>query len=781
MTSMSRIRRAIVDRVLRSGLYARERGSGVPRMVPRRMNPPRNTSSLALLFLVASGCGQKVPGDPGRGAADPHRGGTPITPPTPDQSGLADLQNRLAHVPQTADALLSAHALSYLDQLPYDPGMALGLDKIQASALALDAPELADLAARGFAMSKRERFLTFLHGYSAIYSEHLPLYISADSILYALHRSYDSILAMIESQKLLGEMRQLLNGARDQLARGPVSGLSAEAHQDVDLFLAVAASLIDGKVMAPVAGGDAAAVAKLLALAMAANGAQKVTLFGTIREYDFSQNTPRGHYTWTPELTRYFRAMMWLGRTELRVIETLPDGSPLFHRRQFEGAVLLRALVDTAGQGRWKTIDRVVRAFVGEPDDLTLTDIDRLTADLGAATPAALVAHSDQAIADKIVEKGYGAQRIASQILINGTDKDTLPLGRSFLFFGQRYVLDSHVFSNVVYDRVQKAKVKRMMPDPLDAAFAALGNDAALALLAPGLRKHDYASALASTRVLADAHGADFWGANLYNRWLSALRALSPGRDLRAPAMAGLPSVSRTEPWARRILNTQMASWAELRHDTLLYTKQSYTGTPVCEFPDAYVDPYPAFWRELAALGKEGVALVSGLGLDDLSQARARGFFTELESVAAILADMAERQRTGQPFTREQLVFVNQTVSVVPFVCGSEKAEGWYVRLFATEEDALKFDPTIADVHTQPADEAGNPVGKVLHVGTGHPRLMVITAETCSGPRAYLGLASSYYEVVTKDFERLTDPIWAGKLGRGEVSDVPWVADLVTH
>ena len=46
----------------------------------------------------------------------------------------------------------------------------------------------------------------------------------------------------------------------------------------------------------------------------------------------------------------------------------------------------------------------------------------------------------------------------------------------------------------------------------------------------------------------------------------------------------------------------------------------------------------------------------------------------------------------------------------------------------------------IADVHTQPTDEAGNWVGKVLHVGTGYARLMV----TCpSLPEAISFFASS--------------------------------------
>ena len=62
----------------------------------------------------------------------------------------------------------------------------------------------------------------------------------------------------------------------------------------------------------------------------------------------------------------------------------------------------------------------------------------------------------------------------------------------------------------------------------------------------------------------------------------------------------------------------------------------------------------------------------------------------------------------------------------------------------------IEFAPTIADVHTQPTDEGGNPVGRVLHVGTGYARLMVVTADTCTGPRAYAGLVSSYYEEVTE-------------------------------
>jgi hypothetical protein len=86
----------------------------------------------------------------------------------------------------------------------------------------------------------------------------------------------------------------------------------------------------------------------------------------------------------------------------------------------------------------------------------------------------------------------------------------------------------------------------------------------------------------------------------------------------------------------------------------------------------------------------------------------------------------------------------------------------------------------VADVHTQPADEAGNIVGKVLHVGTGWPRTLVVTVDTCVGPRAYVGLASSYYEETTSDFQRLTDTEWGPALQSAPPAEVEWMADIVT-
>jgi hypothetical protein len=500
----------------------------------------------------------------------------------------------------------------------------------------------------------------------------------------------------------------------------------------------------------------------------------RVKLFGVERDVDLSQFKPRGHYAGMPYLEQYFRAMMWLGRLDLPLLHTDPaTGKQLLVREGVSGALALRALMSDATFARWRRIDATLRGFVGEPDSMAPPDAERLARDLGL-TAADIAAVGDDALAATLVAGAYGPQKILSQVVIQKPHPgESWPLEATFAFFGQRYLFDAHVLSNVVYDRT----ATRMMPDPLDVAYAALGNDQAVALLAPELEKYDYAPAIESIKLLGDEHGPTFWDANLYNLWLGALRTLSPGPDVGA-TNAGLPAVAGTEAWGRRLLNTQLASWAELRHDTVLYAKESYTSGVACEFPDAYVEPYPAFFAQLEKFAVAGSGIVRQLMLPPATERWYATYFMHLAEVAGILRQMAERQRTGMPQLPEHLVFINQAVRTHN-VCGGAGLAGWYADLFFLPDGAVKWDPTIADVHTQPTDLGGAPVGYVLHMGTGYARLMVVTVDTCGGPRAYAGVVSSYHQVVTKDFQRLTDDEWAARFQGRRPEDAPWMKDLL--
>ncbi|HVU00974.1 MAG TPA: DUF3160 domain-containing protein [Polyangiaceae bacterium] len=708
-------------------------------------------------------------------------GKTPETPPLTHHENGSDeaefealaLRANAAGAYDQAGAI-AAYPAKFAPALGYDPLSSEYLDEIQASALALTDEDKEKLGQNGFVISTSREFPTFFRGLAEIYSEHLPLYVSIDPILESVHKAYDGILARVESGKLVGSLHGLLSGARGRLT---ATGADAALVADVDLYLTVAQSLLDGSPLPPSAGADSTKIAAIYAAAQQASGTETLELFGVKREEDFSQFTPRGHYTDSPQLSQYFRAMMWLGRVDLRLVETGPDGSQRFNREQYDATLLLNDVLQP-DVAVWQDIDDVVRTFVGESDYMVLPEVGKLVQDLGGSEKAR--AAKDDDVVAAIVAGGYGEQEIASHLMVNDGTVKTLPLDRSFAIFGQRYIVDSHVFSEAVYDRIEG----RMMPDPLDAAFAALGNNQAL-LLDPDVSSvKELPGALSRMRVLIDAHDSPFWGKNFYNLWLGTLRALSPAPDLDAAPPAGLPAVARTEAWGRRMLNAQLGSWAELRHDTLLYAKQSYTGTPACEYPDAYVDPYPEAFAALGKYASAGgrIAEIAG-GVNSTFGASVSTYFDALGNVAGMLEGMATAERNGQSFTAEQMAFINDAVRVdqQSVVCTTiDVPNGWYAHLFLDADDALEFDPTIADVHTQPSDESGNPVGKILHVATGYPRLMVVTADSCGGPKAYAGVVFGYHEKITENFDRYTDERWMTEASATpRPPDVPWMEPVL--
>src|SRR5262249_14828678 len=115
-----------------------------------------------------------------------------------------------------------------------------------------------------------------------------------------------------------------------------------------------------------------------------------------------------------------------------------------------------------------------------------------------------------------------------------------------------------------------------------------------------------YQHNLLAVRRVIDRQDSGIWTNNIYTAWLAALRALSvPTTDTK------YPQVMRTRAWAMKTLNTQLASWTELQHDTLLYAKQSYTVPVLCGYPDGFVEPRPEFWQrmqDLASLAANAIA-----------------------------------------------------------------------------------------------------------------------------------------------------------------------------
>ncbi|MCP4518189.1 MAG: DUF3160 domain-containing protein, partial [Delftia sp.] len=283
------------------------------------------------------------------------------------------------------------------------------------------------------------------------------------------------------------------------------------------------------------------------------------------------------------ELGRYFRAMSWLAQIDFRLVEYERGGQPKLNVEHVAAAALLRDAIDKAEQrSTWEEIDALFNVFVGRSDNVTLPDLDRFLADAGVSAPGDLVRHPDPAqLLALLTSNDYGQQRITGQVLHSSSARPV-----SFMLMGQRFTVDAYLMSNLVYDRllVDGQAVQRPLPSPLDVMYA-LGNDRALTHLQGELAQYGYWPNLSTLRAAVDGYDAAFWSGNFYNRWLGALRELDADST-----GAAYPQTMRTSAWADKMLHTQLASWAQLRHDNILYVKQSGTGRPVCEYPAGYVE-----------------------------------------------------------------------------------------------------------------------------------------------------------------------------------------------
>ena len=163
-------------------------------------------------------------------------------------------------------------------------------------------------------------------------------------------------------------------------------------------------------------------------------------------------------------------------------------------------------------------------------------------------------------------------------------------------------------------------------------------------------------------------------------------------------------------------------------------------------------------------------------------------YYAGLESITDTLETLALKELDGIPFNESEVDFLRRVLTSEWQPSNSRDdaiaADGWYIQLFfgdtlAASQDAYDDDFIVADVHTQPTEEFGTIVGRVLHVGVGQVNLGVYLVEqTPSGDSslAYVGPVMSYYEHITENFDRLTDERWFEIVDAGEVPLRPdWV------
>jgi len=693
----------------------------------------------------------------------------------------------------------------------------------------LDASELARFRRNGFVVSERLGSDSFAEAFFKLWHADLPVFISTDALLQAWHRTYDALLEELEESQLFAAVEALLDGLAGQCAAAATqipagNPVLRESLQDADYFLTVARSLLAGQRQPAVFDQDAR-VPATLAEVNAEQLKPVPDFMGHCRMVDYSQFRPRGHYTHSERLERYFKCLMWLGRIDVPIageFERCYSDKRLASPREIGFAVVLWHLLQASGQFEtWRQIEDTIAAFVGPTDSLTFGGLGGLLAGAGIGGLSDVTdLRVIERLRDAIEAGNLGVQNIRSD-WFEGRTFTSLP--RTFTVLGQKFLPDSWAMSQTVYPALEGRKDRRV-PGALDVAFAILGNDQIVPELRAqmegrfvdpdrphALRFRDgygHQRELAAVRATMDRLTPAAWPGSIGTDWMRVLRELS------APTTeARFPEAMQTRAWAMKTLNTQLASWTHLRHDTILYAKQSYTLPFQCLFPAGYVEPRAEFWSALRLLALRTAEIVGRLRVSGsyptvqhrpavtdpqtgdvivpeewvtvqvpLSDIRARqvAHLEQFADTVHRLELLVAKQLAQECFNPEDERFIDSLMIEQVSKgggCGNPgwvEYSGWYPALFYRaihwgdsdfhrKYGAGASDALVADIHTDlPSPESGDP-GSVLHQGVGRVNLLMLAVESGGDRLVCAGPVLSHYEFeVIGAPRRLTDIEWAG-------------------
>ena len=637
----------------------------------------------------------------------------------------------------------------------------------------LSESQRAMLSQNGFVVAAPEdnpnRMLSeFYQGYERARYGNVPAFITTDSVFHVYHLVFDKMLRDLERDMFIPILKELTSSmiatAKTQYDQLVGSPLEEAALRNLAYF-SVAGALLQTGDQIPDAAREL--VDAETALIMATSGIEYSPIFnyeGQPKDMqyieDYSQYIPRGHYTLGPELEMYFRAMMWYGRMNYRLKDRMEVQRALMITKA------LRETTTPSGNSAltlWQNIYDPTVFIVGKADDLGVHEFGVISDAVFGAAPE-LTLFADEALLTSFIEtaRQLPPPQVNSMWVWVWQDQDDVTQG--FRFMGQRFTLDQYVFGQVMWDNVGTISEPRDLPKALDF-FAAQGSELALNLLHE-MGENSYVNYdTQMTKVTAEVATLelDSWTQNLYWSWLYALQPIFE------PKGEAFPAFMQTDAWARKDLKTALSSWTELKHDTILYSKQIMAemgGGPGEPPPHGYVEPNPEAYARLLALAQmtyDGLQVRGLLGQNTM--ANLNNLIDELQ----FLLDISQREMAGAAITEDdywRIKYYGGWLESMTVASADPMGDG-YTAYLEDQKSAL-----VADVATG--------INRVLEEGVGYPTYIYVVLPD-EPYRVGIGVVYTYYEFIVAPSDRMTDQTWQAKLESGQAPAQPeWTQAFIS-
>ncbi|MCZ7385556.1 MAG: DUF3160 domain-containing protein [Candidatus Methanoperedens sp.] len=609
----------------------------------------------------------------------------------------------------------------------------------------------------------------------------VPIFVTTDSLLHLYRIQFNELLKNIEQKEFYNDLdvisKTMEAAFTDEYNRNE-GDLKEAAKRNVEYF-AVGLKLLDPNATVPeFARADVDAELRLIE---GHEGFSESPIFKY--KEDYSQYVPRGHYTGSEELKRYFKSMMWYGRMAFLLKEGYVSKEDA--RIQTIQASWISSKMDsikTSGNKTvaedWNRIYTVTAFFVGVADDLTPYEYRESMLKVFGSTFKSTELNDN----DKLLNLKAELAVMRSPEIYGGTGRceidppiteekvnECFEKSKGMRFMGQKFVPDSYMFQNLVLLEytgnsspftmvMSKSGPIRGFPRGLDT-MALLDSQRARDILEKegDTDYKNYDEKFKGLKAEFDMFNESEWTQNLYWSWLYTIKPLLKEYG------PGYPTFMQTQAWQDKELNTALASWTELRHDTILYAKQSYTiGTtslPAQPMPVVgYVEPVPEFYARLLAMTK---MTKNGLGGLEALDAGDKTRLESLESILSRLLELSTKELENQELTEEDYTFIRNFGENLDSVVAGVDTDGKQTTL-------------IADVHTD------TNTGKVLEEGTGEVNVVLVAYKVPDG-RIIIGAGPviPYYEFKQPMQERLTDETWREMLKKNPPDAPAWTESFM--
>lgn len=604
----------------------------------------------------------------------------------------------------------------------------------------------------GFVVLKPSyEYLKMHHVYEFPMYRESPVFITVDSALHLYHIFYGNSLKLLEVSSLYDKLQSLTKNMVVESLNAYNDSKYADLKDELKFaaaYFLTGAKLIDADLEGIEVPEEIASLTddeiKLIEEAFDFARSPKLG-----KDLDYSQFTVRGHYAGNEKLGQYFKTMMWYGISGFPVFDETKT-EPVLDMDSLTKSMIITCLL-LNNENNFIDFENIYNAtalYAGMSDDLGIFEIRDLITKVYGQNPD-LNLFKDSSYHDRLLEEALLLPEPKIQPEYTSV---TAPAGRQFRFMGQRYSFDAEVMQTLI------KPIIRPVPSGLDV-IASFGSIRAEELLDTYYKPKEawdkYEENLNLMRKKQAEITDDEWKSDLYKGWLWSIKSAAVSFE----DMEGMPSFMRNQKWTDKNIHTALGSYAELKHDSILYMKQSGAEMggglePIT--PYNYVEPNVEVYAKLKWLAENTKAQLEARNMlkDEIGQV-----LDQIIKIQDTLMVVSVKELTNQAITEEENLDLYRYGGMIDSII-----QIMQMNLIRHGVDTSNDFTTalIADVSTI-APNSLFPKGTYLEIGNGLPCEIYVVCQTNGKTYLARGALFNYYEFLSD--KRLTNHEWQTMVG----------------